>query len=162
MTERPLLFSQWKVQRIHDGATQTRRPVKEKPPSPAYSLEWYGDPPDSPVGGVGWYWLDGWVTVGPVRCPFGVPGDLLVPLTAWSVDALYDCCKPLELPKCQPTWSHWSGNKQPSHHGRLRPGRFMPLFLRGQLPRLLVERVWAESPWENNPWVWGCEVEMKA
>lgn len=145
MTERPLLFNGWKVQAIGAGATQDRRPVKDMPPSPAYSLEWHDESPVySPDGGAGWYWTDGHVTVGPIQSPFGVPGDSLIPLTTWSVHADLDQFKPTELPGEEPIWSYWSGDDPPPENGKRRPGRFLPLFLRCQLPRLLVKRVWVE------------------
>lgn len=125
MTERPILFNPWKVRAIHDGATQTRRPVNPQPT-----------------------WFETTHHLADVqrkyKSPFGVPGDLLVPLTTWSVHADLDDFKPRQLPVKEPIWSYWSGCDNPAENGKRRPGRFLPLFLRGQLPRLLVKRVWVE------------------
>lgn len=87
MTERPILFNPWKVQRIHAGATQTRRPMKTQPPSVEAVRE---------LSGSGYHWMPPndeipyWRVAGPVwavrklmgceprlKSPFGGPGDLL-------------------------------------------------------------------------------------
>ncbi len=85
--EIPILRNGDQVRAILAGATQMRVPVKTTPPSPAYSLEWFDESPVySPDGGEGWYWGDGWATVGPVKSPFGAPGDLLYCKETWAIE----------------------------------------------------------------------------
>ncbi len=88
--EIPILRNANQVRAILAGATQMRVPVKTTPPSPAYSLKWFDESPVySPDGGEGYYWGDGWATVGPVKSPFGAPGDLLYCKETWAISGQY-------------------------------------------------------------------------
>ncbi len=130
MTEHPLLLNGDMSRALDAGKTQTRRPMKLT---------------DKQTKAVDKQSRDDYRKYPQVLkyCPFGGPGDVLVPLTTWSVHADLDQFKPTELPVQEPIWSHWSSD-EPAENGKHRPGMFLPLFLRDQLPRLPVKRVWVE------------------
>jgi hypothetical protein len=85
-----------------------------------------------------------WTAVGNYRkyCPYGAPGDQLILGTTWAVPKFYDACKPTELMieefidlRPIPIWSYFDSDEKPDGFGKLRPGRFLPGFLRGRMPR---------------------------
>jgi hypothetical protein len=88
------------------------------------------------------------------RCPYGTPGDQLILGTTWAVPECYDHLKPTELPKyegtglhdCMPIdiWSYFDSDEKPDGFGKLRPGRFLPGFLRDRMPRETLKIVRAE------------------
>lgn len=154
--ERPILFSAPMVRAIdEDRKSQTRRLLNPQPGE----HHWYALPGYKRTMGLietgnglhlrvahrhgapGLMYED--PNVQWIRCPYGAPGDLLIPLTTWAVDARYDARKPTELPPDVLVWSHWLGAK-PDFCGKNRPGRFMPLALRRCLPRLRVTSVRVE------------------
>ena len=148
MTERPILFNAWTVRAIHDGATHTRRPMKDPPECMPEPCGWYNPTlihrgqtyPGKAVYGT--YNDDqGW------KSPFGAPGDLLVPLTTWATLCQYNHLKPTDLPDYAPIFTPWDASVKwcPDYcKTKKRPGRFMPTKFRFVLPRLLVKRVWVE------------------
>ena len=81
-------------------------------------------------------------------------GDTITWLTTWSVDAEYDDLKPTELPiflSHPDIWSYHKGIPKPDNHGKLRPGRFMPKWMRIYMPKdtitdIRVERVQKITP----------------
>jgi hypothetical protein len=97
-----------------------------------------------------------WIAVGNYRkyCPYGQPGDQIILGTTWAVPECYDHLKPTELPKyegtglhdCMPIdiWSYFDSDEKPEGFGKLRPGRFLPGFLRGRMPRETLKIVRAE------------------
>ncbi len=159
MTERPILFNSWKVRAIHDGATQTRRPMKDPPECMPHPCCWYE--PTIVVRGeecpgprvYGTYNDDrGW------KSPFGAPGDLLWVRETWRVWAGYDNRRPLAIPKdggpaigernFSPQRVSYYADKAsgltPSGDdwGRWRPNIHMPKW--ACRTRLLVKRGWVE------------------
>lgn len=151
--ERPILFNPAMIAATRDGRkTQTRRVVKPQM-NPAGGSEWDGIRYFSCV--------DRWCLSKPhpgggfvralktgdypyLKCPHGQPGDFLVPLCTWSVAKHLDSVKPVQLGPDTQMWSHWDGGKKPEWCGKLRPGRFMPLFLRERLPRLSITDIRVE------------------
>lgn len=144
----PILFSGEMVRAILDGRkTVTRRVVKPQPPHDAdiwevWECKWKGStttwgPATHEHTGL---WMPSRDMVAtfkkPIRCPYGKPGDLLVPLTTWAVHAGLDDLKPRELPRKLVLWSYWESDRKPVRFGKLRPGRFLPKRFRHLLPRL--------------------------
>jgi hypothetical protein len=139
----PILFSSAMVRAILDNQkSQTRRLVKPQPPE-----DW------SPIGCERYEQMvvgrDGMEKPGKeifgaydedwgVACPYGGPGDVLVPLTTWATEARFDSVKPTMVPTIshRKIWTLWDGLQKPEWCGRLRPGRFMPLWMREVLPRM--------------------------
>jgi hypothetical protein len=78
------------------------------------------------------------------RCPFGKPGDQLILGTTWAAWAEYDNWKPSDLPIGSQIWSYFDSNEKPDGFGKLRPGRFLPGFLRDRMPRETLKIVRAE------------------
>jgi hypothetical protein len=85
------------------------------------------------------------------RCPYGNPGDQLILGTTWAVSAEFDRFKPTELTPhytCSPEplkiWSYFDSDEKPNWCGKLRPGRFLPGFLRDQMPKETLTVVRAE------------------
>lgn len=154
MTERAILFSGAMPAAIRSGRkTQTRRIVKAR-----YPLQFLGGRgcEDDPSA-----W--GWAFDGPdhhgynvlargyddrfdggqvsIPCPYGAPGDRLRLLSTWSTHARFDALKPLSLDADVAVWSHFSAEEKPITHGKNRPGRFMPTYLRKNMPTALVSDV---------------------
>jgi len=76
-------------------------------------------------------------------CPYGGPGDRLQLLTTWAVPLEHDKTKPSDLPRYlkfeDSIWTYFDGPKKPEWigrvwYGRLRPGRFMPQWMRELMP----------------------------
>jgi len=137
MAERPILFSGPMVKAILAGRkTQTRRIVKPQPSGidlmcyDAHAGKWFG-------------WVEARERVaGPaIRCPYGQPCDELLFLTTWASAKEFDSKKPSQLPASAPLWSLFDGEDKPAWCGKSRPGRFMPAFLRGRMPRGIVRYV---------------------
>ena len=76
------------------------------------------------------YGSDGIHIVDPFRCPYGQPGERIRLLTTWAVLPKYDRLRPSELPDYVTLWSYFQSATKDESMGRLRPGRFLPLFLR--------------------------------
>jgi hypothetical protein len=92
-------------------------------------------------------------------CPYGQPGDQLILGTTWATLKKYDNRKPSDLPAEEmqpstpgfvirwdpiPIWSYFNSDEKPEGFGKLRPGRFLPGFLRGRMPRETLKIVRAE------------------
>lgn len=77
-------------------------------------------------------------------CPYGVPGDVLVQLSSWAAAREHDELKPSALSPSARIWSRWDGTPKPDWCGKLRPGRFLPSFLRDRMPRARVTEVRVE------------------
>ena len=78
-------------------------------------------------------------------CPYGVPGDRLTFLTTWAVHPTWDRVKPLDLPKNVKVHTAFDTDFfSPSICGKLRPGRFMPLWMRDRMPKAEVTNVRAQ------------------
>ena len=73
-------------------------------------------------------------------------GDRVRLLTTWAVHRCYDHLKPTELPgDVSLFWSYFDTPYKPdAWAGRLRPGRFLPRFLRHLMPTTTVLDVRAE------------------
>jgi hypothetical protein len=78
------------------------------------------------------------------RCPYGQPGDQLILGTTWAVWAEYDNLKPRDLPIGSQIWSYFDSDEKPEGFGKLRPGRFLPGFLRDRMPNETLKIVRAE------------------
>ena len=131
MNEHPILFSGEMVQAILEGRkTQTRRVIRTVPndfvPNPHNPYDdgvWHFDHPDIMNAE-----QDERVTI-PIRCPYGVPGDLLWVREAWATPGNYDSIKPSELAA-----SHFTRDqivyRATEQYGdvyyRWRPSIFMP------------------------------------
>jgi hypothetical protein len=86
-------------------------------------------------------------------CPYGKPGDQIILGTTWAVPKTYDDMKPTELSpgygfgpqfKPIPIWSYFDSDEKPEGFGKLRPGRFLPGFLRDRMPRETLKIIRAE------------------
>ena len=103
----------------------------------------------------------GWcgVTEHQYRFPYGAPGDQLILGTTWATLEKYDNRKPSDLPTEEmqpstpgsvirwdpiPLWSYFDSDEKPDGFGKLRPGRFLPGFLRDRMPRETLKIVRAE------------------
>lgn len=138
---------------------QTRRPMRPQP-VPVANIdmggEWtrYGWHPSKPVvAGSLFHLPDGTHDFGEspesremlVRaCPYGMPGDTLVQLSSWAAAREHDSLKPTLLIPSARIWSRWDGTPKPDWCGKLRPGRFLPGFLRDRMPRARVTEVRVE------------------
>lgn len=152
MIEKPILFTAPMIRAILDGRkTQTRRLFKD---------------PERLSEGWLWAWINGELyaefggeTSSPdclvpyaeqtgktVKCPYGVPGDRLRLLSTWAVGSGYDGVKPTDLPRMDSLkfWSLYDGTEKPEWCGKLRPGRFMPLWLRERMPLAVNDGVRVE------------------
>lgn len=110
--------------RREERKSQTRRVVK---PQPVASMERGLEKPA--------WWSDGFTRI---KCPYGEPGDRLRWLTTWATRKEWDHLKPSNIPKgmhwVDKFWSFHESDEKPDWCGRLRPGRFLPGFLRHLLP----------------------------
>ena len=86
-----------------------------------------------------WHWPGGFEC-----CPYGLVGDRLRFLTTWAAPAKFDGVKPSLLPKSVKTWSYFDTDEKPKGFGRLRPGRFMPGWMRHRMPRAEIDAVRVE------------------
>jgi len=132
----------------------TRRVMNPYPPEWAESITW-GEYENE-------YKLHGYEMGMRTSCPsavFGKPlkpryqvGEVVTLLTTWAVDRKYDYLRPLDLPDDVRVWNYFQSPKSDIiqtalsalPRGRLRPGRFLPGFLRDQMPRARVVSVRAE------------------
>ena len=69
-----------------------------------------------------------------IKCPYGAPGDHIRLLTTWAVNKMFDDLKPLDLPMGTSVWSYFLSSEKPPSYGRLRPGRFLPMYMRHWMP----------------------------
>lgn len=85
---------------------------------------------------------------------YGRPGDQLILGTTWAVPKTYDDMKPTELSpgygfgpqfKPIPIWSYFDSDEKPEEFGKLRPGRFLPGFLRDRMPKETLKIVRVEQ-----------------
>lgn len=71
-------------------------------------------------------------------CPYVGPGDRIRWLTTWAAPIECDGLKPRQLPEefawYDSIWSYHASAIKPERFGKLRPGRFLPRFLRGRMP----------------------------
>jgi hypothetical protein len=137
----------------------TRRVSKFQPPSDARNIsfqfsrrndrwECHFKGAGGRLGGVG------------LKCPYGQPGDQIILGTTWATLEKYDNRKPSDLPTEEmqprtsgsvirwdpiPIWSYFDSDEKPEGFGKLRPGRFLPGFLRGRMPRETLKIVRAEQ-----------------
>ncbi len=131
MKEHSILFAPDMAAAVRDGRqTQTRRVVIPQPdfPIPAV-IHWRQN-----TDGLWDAHNDlGNICIGParLRCPYGVPGDMLRMLTTWAVHRQYDDLKPTQLPgNIDAVWTAFDANPKPDSFGKLRPGRFCTLAIR--------------------------------
>jgi hypothetical protein len=136
----------------------TRRVSKFQPPSDARNVsfqfsrrndrwECHFEDAGGRLGGVG------------LKCPYGQPGDQLILGTTWATLEKYDNRKPSDLPTEEmqpstpgsvirwdpiPLWSYFNSDEKPEGFGKLRPGRFLPGFLRDRMPNETLKIVRAE------------------
>lgn len=76
-------------------------------------------------------------------CPYGQPGDVLLPIEPWRAPAEFDATAPREIPAGTLTWLDAQG-PAPAGFGRYRHARFMPKHLiaaRDELVAVRVERL---------------------
>ncbi len=131
--EHPILFSAEMIRAIVDGRkTVTRRMVR-----PTRGFEPSTIEINPATGSPEAIWKASGC-LSSVSCPYGGPGDQLVPFCTWAVARDDDGVKPTDLPHDVSLWSWWESAEKPNWCGKSRPGRFMPKFLRGWLPRLPV------------------------
>jgi hypothetical protein len=93
------------------------------------------------------------------KCPYDKPGDQIMLGTTWATLEKYDNRKPSDLPTEEmqpstpgsvirwepiPLWSYFDSDEKPEGFGKLRPGRFLPGFLRDRMPRETLRIVRAE------------------
>jgi len=135
--ERPILFQGAMVRALLAGTkTQTRRAIAKQAMHDLYYQRMYGtSPPPNPVD----FGTPGlWRIVGPdypdskeddVRCPYGVPGDLLWVREAWRTtgdDGRCDDMPPRDL-QPHPVWYEANGQAPRDEcAGKYRPPMFMP------------------------------------
>jgi hypothetical protein len=136
----------------------TRRVSKFQPPSDARNVsfqfsrrndrwECHFEDAGGRLGGAG------------LKYPYGKPGDQLILGTTWATLEKYDNRKPSDLPTEEmqpstpgsvirwepiPIWSYFNSDEKPEGFGKLRPGRFLPGFLRGRMPRETLKIIRAE------------------
>ena len=79
-------------------------------------------------------------------CPYGRPGDLLVPRSTWATLPDFDHLKPSQLDPAAVADFFWIAGREPKPGwvGKTRPGRFLPKILWHLLPRLEILRIGAE------------------
>lgn len=85
----------------------------------------------------------GWWHISEFRCPFGQPGDILLPIEPWRAPAEFDSLPPSQIPTGTPIWLDANG-QAPAGFGRYRHARFMPKHLivaRDELVANHVERL---------------------
>ena len=127
MTEHPILFSGEMVQAIPEGRkVQTRRVMR---PQPRDANQHYDLPKWEMWGG-------GYPDHGRlVKCPYGVPGDLLWVRETWATVNAYDDLKPSDIPKGDAgrwprVWYRATDAHEQEYHqayfGKWRPSIFMP------------------------------------
>lgn len=143
--ERPILFSPEMVRAIlreSNPKTQTRRVIVPQP----VQTNRLRDMEDA---GPKQYFVENGVLRSPARhgsfavpCPYGEPGDRLIPICSWAVARKYDNVRPLDLSKRVDVWTYHDGAEKPETLGKLRPGRYMPTWMRAAIPRLeLIAKV---------------------
>jgi hypothetical protein len=95
----------------------------------------------------------------PYPCPYGKPDDQIILGTTWATLKKYDNRKPSDLPAEEmqpstpgsvirwdpiPLWSYFDSDEKPEGFGKLRPGWFLPGFLRGRMPCEMLKIIRAE------------------
>lgn len=97
------------------------------------------------------YYMDEYGDYHPAEdfCPYGQPDDQLIFGTTWAVWDEFDHLKPTQLldeSDCVnfPIWSYFDSDEKLEGFGKLRPGRFLPGFLRDRMPRETLKIVRAE------------------
>ncbi|MEQ1658425.1 MAG: hypothetical protein ABL896_06570 [Hylemonella sp.] len=76
-------------------------------------------------------------------CPYGQPGDILLPIEPWRTLEEFDSLPPREILAGTPIWLDANG-PAPDYFGRYRHARFMPKHLikaRDELVEVRVERL---------------------
>lgn len=138
---------------VMSGAkTQTRRVITPQPP------EWIDSLHGNDLRGRAPYPIEDYETGNVLgygfetedcywNCPYGQPGDQLCFLTTWGTTKNHDNKKPLDLPHNVNIWTAFDGPRPDWVH-KLRPGRFMPLSLREDLPRFELLKVRVERAQE--------------
>lgn len=79
----------------------------------------------------------------PTPCPYGQPGDILLPVEPWRAPVEFDAVPPRDIPAGTPVWLDANG-PAPEGFGRYRHARFMPRHLiqaRDELVAVRVERL---------------------
>lgn len=83
-----------------------------------------------------------------IKCPYGAAGDRLQLLTTWAVPKQYDALKPTQLPRyiasADAVWTYFDSPEKPDWCGKLRPGRFMPKWLREFMPQPKILNIRAQ------------------
>lgn len=125
--ERPILFSGEMVRAILEGRkTQTRRVVKIADP---FGKGVSVDSPSESIGAVSeneWAYFDAMGGMsGPVKCPYGQPGDRLWVRETWSVHPAMDEWKPSDISPDNSV-DYIAGPDRFSGFGKTRPSIFMP------------------------------------
>jgi hypothetical protein len=131
--------------------TMTRRLMKIQPPSPDCKITTMIDTTAREERKYRdwnqWSIIDGLNITkqsGYFRCPYGQPGGYLRLLSTWAVDKEYDSFKPLGLPRSVLMWNHFMEFPKPKGFGKNRPGRFMPTWMRPQMPRTRITGIGVE------------------
>lgn len=75
-----------------------------------------------------------------VACPYGKPGDILLPVEPWRAPAEFDKRSPIDIPAGTPISLDASG-PAPEGFGRYRHARFMPKHLIAARDELVAVRV---------------------
>lgn len=123
MKETPILFSGSMPEAAMSGRkTQTRRKIKN---TGLYAI-------DKEIHGIETAKRE--LKALASKCPYGKPGDRLRFLGTWAVHKMFDGRRPSSLPHSVLVWSVYSGEPKPDWCGKSRPGRFMPKWMRCQMP----------------------------
>jgi hypothetical protein len=127
MKERPILFFAPMVRALLAGTkTQTRRAVRKQFAPDAVVAEVGATTPEGwQVSGHSGLWWDdaGACLDDAVRCPYGIPGDLLWVREAWKAHTTFDHLPPRDIPQSHVWYLADDGYKADS---RYRHGMFMP------------------------------------
>lgn len=120
-------YSQPMARARRDGIkTHTRREMRPQPTSfvggPGVTLPDGSPAPKVPMD-------DYWGTCGrEIICPYGQPGDILLPVEPWRAPKEFDALPPSHIPTGTPIWLDANG-PAPEAFGRYRHARFMPRHL---------------------------------
>lgn len=101
-----------------------------------------------------------WWHVSEQRCPYGQPGDILLPVEPWRAPVEWDNTKPADIPAGTPIWLDANG-PAPAGFGRYRHARFMPAHLitaRDEVVSVRVERLQDIS--EADAIAEGCDAKL--
>jgi hypothetical protein len=131
MKTHPILFSKPMVDAILAGRkTQTRRIVNPQPNSGVRRC--FIGPSNSGLE-------DGHGRA--ILCKYGLPEDYLVMLCTWAVGKEYDKIRPNKLPEAVVVWHQFLSTPKPEWCGKSRPGRFMPSWMRKQMPVAEIKEI---------------------